>query len=275
MVQIHIKTWLILLLTAGTCIWPPCSQAASHQGKRYGYHVTIPADWTAIPSNVIEEMARAVRNPNSKNVVIMDAAFQPVSQERWFKYPYVIVQVIPYANYGVTRQVNEGEFEGLIKAMTGMNLDKAMDSALSSDARSIMSDPSIDRPQLDKKRRRFLVSTNMTVAGSGKVRGLIAGYFGRESLVQVCFYATEKDWNRHISTGRSIVDSFRFDPAKDYSVAVAAANPTKRSIWSGVGEKALTGALMAVVVGLISGIASINKKPKSTDANARPNDAVR
>jgi hypothetical protein len=237
--------------------------AAPYHGASHGYNVNLPDDWTQIPADVVDSMTKLAQNPNAKTALVTDAAFQPRVQKRWFSYPYMIVQVIPYSGLGLNRQINEDEFADLTKAMTGIDVNKTLDSNLSKEAKSIMSSASLGQPQLDRNKRRFLVPMNMTLAGIGKVKGTLAGYFGRRALVQVGVYATEADADRIAATSQQIIDSFHFDPADDYSVAAALANPTpNRTIWSGVLEKAMIGGVIGAIIGGIT--YAINRSKKSS-----------
>jgi hypothetical protein len=245
---------LLFITTAGA--------AAPYHGARYGYNVTIPDDWTQIPADVVDATTKMAQNPNAKSALVTDAGFQPKVQKRWFSYPYMIVQVIPYSALGLNRQLNEDEFGDVTKAMTGVDINKSMDSNLSKEAKSVMSSASIGQPQLDRGKRRFILPMNMTVAGIGKVKGTLGGYFGRSALVQVGVYANEADADRLAATSQQIIDSFHFDPGDDYSVAAALANPTpKRDFWSGVFQKAMIGGVIGAIVG---GIAyAMNRAKKS------------
>ena len=135
-----------------------------------------------------------------------------------------------------------------------------------------MSNVSLGRPQLDNDRRRYLVTLNMNVAGAGKVQGTLAGYFGRDSVVQVCFYAKAEDWPLMAPTGQQIIDSFHFDPAEAYVVETAAANTSssssisspKNSIWSGIGGQVLSSGGAAALLGVVGFF--ISRFVKSKDA---------
>src|SRR4051812_29651715 len=109
----------LVAVVALLCATPPVALAAPYHGETYGYHVVLPDDWVQIADADVKATADAARNPNAKNVVVFDTAFQPSSHVRPFQYPYVIVQVIPYADLGLRRQVNEDEFADVVKAMTG------------------------------------------------------------------------------------------------------------------------------------------------------------
>jgi hypothetical protein len=153
------------------------------------------------------------------------------------------------------RQINEDEFPQFTSRLTGLDIGKWVDNTLSSDAKSLLGKFEADfgQAQIDRKKRRFLLPINANVTGIS-VRGLMAGHFGRDSIVQVAFYCRAADWDHYAATNQGIIDSFRFDATRDYSVEAAIAHPSERSTWSGVGEKALGGLIVGAVAGAIAGI---------------------
>jgi hypothetical protein len=244
-------SWLapaLFLVAVAAVNWCP---AAPYHGA-HGYQLTLPDDWKPIPAEKVQAASAAMQKPGAEHPLVFDAGFQRADASRWFEYPYALVQVISYAAAGAPHQINEDEFPDAVKAITGTDLRKNMDSVLSQKAKSIMGDVSTGEAQLDTPHRRYLIPMNMTVGnGIGKVRGLIVGNFGHNALVQVCFYAKQDDWDQYSATCQSIVDSFKFDPAEAYSVEAAAANPTRRFDWSRVWTMTAAGAVIGAFIGLI------------------------
>ena len=73
---------------------------------------------------------------------------------------------------------------------------------------------------------------------------------------------------------RTIVESFRFEPDKAYSVEVAAANPTPSSIWQRVLEKGLVGGITGgIIAAIIAGIAAMKRKKPAPTQDALEEDA--
>jgi hypothetical protein len=237
--RLLIKYAMVLAAIGTYC---PSSDAKPFHSARYGYTLEIPADWTEIPGAEIQAMLKAMQNSNAKSTINYDSAFQPKSNERWFEYPYVVIQVISYKQFGSDRQINEDEFPQFVKSITGMDLGKAVDSTVSPNLRSVVSN----------------------------VQGLLIGYFGHESLVQINFCTKDSDSDRYDTLRQRILDSFRFDPEKDYSVAAATANPSGHSLWSGVGEKAIAGAIIGGLIGVASYLKSRFKKSSPTQGKDAP-----
>ena len=228
----------------------------------YGYYLDLPPGWVEIPKDVLQELVATVLKQNPKANIIYDACFQLDSSDQGLEYPYVLVQPVPYDAH---RQINEDEFPRFVQKMTGLDIGKLLDENVSSVGRQRVLNWDIERPQLDVAQRRYLQPINADVHAFGPIRGLIVGYFGRDSLVQVAFYSRRSDWDHYADVRRAILESFRFAPDKAYSVELAAANPSPPSIW-GVG---LTGGIVGVTIAGIAVIAAMKRKKPAPTQDAR------
>lgn len=209
----------------------PICNADQFHSDSHGYRIELPHDWVEIPQDVLQKALALLQKPNASVPILYDAGFQLDSTDRWFEYPYVLIQPIPYATFGLHRQLNEDEFPKFVRRMlTGTGPVKLVDGNLSSFGRQLLTDIDVGQPQLDVANRRYLWSMNENVQGIGPIRSLGVGYFGRDSIVQVMFYSGRADWDRYADVRATIIDSFRFDPDKAYSVQVAASNPSPPSI---------------------------------------------
>src|SRR5205807_2508865 len=130
---------------------------------------------------------------------------QPAAHSQWFQYPYVLVQVMPYARLGQHGQVNEDQFPQFIRQLTGQDPKKALDSALKPEARSLLGGMQLGQPQLDSANRRYVFPMDLQVNGIGPVQSLAEGYFGRETLVQVQFCSKKDEWDRYAAAGQAIL----------------------------------------------------------------------
>jgi hypothetical protein len=250
-----LKKWSIsgVVLFAGCfCGLANICNAASFHSTSFGYTVTVPDDWKQIPDDVMHKTMEAAMNPNAPRLVDFDAAFQLKSKVRWFTYPYVMMEVIPYANVGQGGQINEDQFPAVLKSITGADVKKAMDSTVSDKLRSSLGQASFGQANLDSANRRYSVPLTMTVAGIGQVRGQLTGFFGKECIVQVATYVKSSDWDQHPGEYSAIEDSFRFDPDKAYSVAEAVAHPSRQGFnWAQSGNSTLIGVVAGGIVALV------------------------
>jgi len=218
----HIQRLLFLsLVIASPC---PAAEPQAFTSEKNGYSIIFPAHWVRIPADVLEAVQKAIFKSGASPALSYEAAYQEGGSFGWMKYPYVLVQVIPYAKYGAPGEPPETEFPKLVEAIAGIKLDKVMNDAMSPQARGILKDTPSVTARLDAPNRRYFFSMSMNVAPVGTVRAEAVGYFGKEGVVQIMFYATPKDLSRTSNVRERIFNSFKFDPAHAYDPAVAVAS---------------------------------------------------
>jgi hypothetical protein len=266
MIAKHSRLLSSLAVVLYSLVHPSICAADHFHSASYGYHLDLPNGWVEIPRDAVQQMLAVVQKPDAATSIIYDAGFQLDSAEQWFEYPYVLVQPIPYASFGLHRQINEDEFPEMVRTVTGLDFDKIVDENISSDARQFLGEMDVGKPRLDAGNRRYLWTMNMDVQGIGPVRGLLAGNFGRDSIVQVAFYSRRADWDRYSDVRQAIVASFQFDPHKAYSAEVAAANPSPPSTWSSALRGGVFGGVTGGAVALVLGLIARAKRKKSATA---------
>lgn len=241
------------------------SSASEFHSSRHGYSIDLPDNWIQIPDDVIGGMIDRLQKSNSKTSIFYDSGFQRDDSSRWLTYPYVLVQIIPYADFGRDRQINEDEFPEVIKSITGRDLVKDIKENLSDEFQDIMSQLETSSPQLDQLNRKYSWTMTMDVKNIGLVRGILVGYFGKESIVQVCYYAKPRAWNDQSFVRKAIVNSLRFDPDTAYSEAFAEANST-RPLWLKILIGAMKGAAIGGALGWAAFLISKRRKKSKNDA---------
>ena len=262
-----------ILLGASLARAPICNADQFHSDS-YGYRIELPHDWVEIPQDVIQEALALIQKQNSTASIIYDAGFVLDSADEWFECPYVLISPTPYAELGLSRQLNEDEFPEFVRRLTGLDVGKLVDENVSPLGRQIITRVDAGQLQLDVANRRFLWILNSNVQGVGPIRLLSVGYFGRDSIVKVTFYSRLADWDRDADVRERIVDSFRFDPDKAYSVQVAALTPTPPSIWSRVLGRATTGVFAGVIIGfIVGGITWLRRKRPRVTQDAVDDDS--
>jgi uncharacterized membrane-anchored protein len=253
---------LVLWVVAPSPAWGAYHHAA------HGYSLVVPDDWIQVPPEVVEQVTSMLmtKDAQAAAIVAYDAVFQPRSNPNWLAYPYVMVQPLNYAKLGVGRQINEDEFAQVIRQMTGQGLEQGIEKNVNAEFRSLLSNPQVKPPQLDVASRRFTWEIAMDVVGVGPVRGRLMGYFGKEALIQVAFYAQADQWDRHAAAGDAILNSFAFDPDKAYSEDLAAQSP---SVWSNVVRNGLIGGVVGVV-GALWSVRQSRKRKATRERGASP-----
>ncbi len=255
-----------ILLGAPLARAPICNADEFHSDS-HGYRIELPYDWVEIPQDIIQEAAAPLLKQESAVSASYDAGFQLDSTDEWFEYPFVLVRTVPYAKFGLNRQLNEDQFSKFVRMLTnrdvGKVLGKVLDKNLSSLGRQIITNVGVGQPQIDVTNRRYLWTIDSEVPGDGPIRGLVVGYFGRDSLVHVMFYSRRADWDRHADLRATIIDSFRFDPDKSYSVEFAASNPSPPWIWTRWSQDIIAFCIVTGLLMLISVVVAVAKRNKT------------
>jgi hypothetical protein len=210
---------VLALLLPALLLAPAVASAATHESSRWLYQLDLPDDWKRIPDEQVQSMLAAARAADYRRPVVFDAGFQPASSKWTFNGPYVLVQVVRYSGLSIYHPVEQNDFDHVMRLMIG-----------STGMRGAAADPSqqngapaptarVGEPLLDKPSRRYTVETEVEVAGRGKFRGVLTGYFARDQLVQVGYYAPAAKMD--LAAAKRITESLRFVEPKPV-VAVAA-----------------------------------------------------
>ena len=119
------ETLFLLMLSIFNCALataygsePP--RAQTFHSDRHGYSLSIPPGWKEVPSKDYNDLISRLQGEKAATTVSYDAAFRfdKTETETPWNYPYVLIQVIRYAEMGLDRQPTEAE---LSKMMEGMN----------------------------------------------------------------------------------------------------------------------------------------------------------
>ncbi|MEI8195392.1 MAG: hypothetical protein WCI73_05735 [Phycisphaerae bacterium] len=238
--------------------WMSTGRAWAYDNAANGYHLEVPESWMQIPQSDVEAMLKVVAKPGS-HAITYDAVFQQEAGPPWFAYPYIMVQPLPYTSFGLSRQMRDDEFPGLMKAITGLDMSKVLDERLSKQATDLMDSPRFENPQLDTAARRARYTLHMNVKGVGEIRGQAMLYFGRDAAIQVVFYAPEKEWSKYAASADTAAGSLQFTPAKAYDPALNS-NPLLRA--------SITGAAVGLLVGGLIVVMKMRQKGKTSGAQS-------
>ena len=215
----------VVAVMLGLVLGLEAALAETYHSDTWGYSLELPPDWVQIPDSVLQLWTEMLLSDSAAGRIAYDVAFQPESARDWFAYPYVLVRVVTYASLGLADQLHEDDFPRCVRGITETDYAKAAEETLSEQTLSALRELAASEAHLDRERRRYWYSTFFTIEGVGEVKELCVGYFGREAIVQVAFYARRDEWERCAAHRLSILDSFRFDPDKACSEAYAAAHP--------------------------------------------------
>lgn len=216
------KYWLLILVVLFAIALSSDRCLARGQGRFHseanGYSIAVPTDWIQIPQHIILENFNQLLSPESNSKICYETAFQCDAAETWFQYPYVIIQVMTYSNWGLNRQIYASEFKGFVKRLSGLDTIDVIES-FSTEAQKTISDIAIGKAYLDSKNRLYLIGLEADVANTGKVKGIMVGHFGRRAIIQAMFYDLKPNWSQSKRERDLILGSFQFDPVSAYSEA--------------------------------------------------------
>jgi len=125
--------------------------ATPYTSKEYGYTIDIPDSWKVIPPHVLDEMLPNKTNGNYKS--IYDIGFQEKDSKAQFAFPRVVVAIIPYSSFGLSRQPTEKEIRLIAKSLSGASTSEYQDTidtlqpALKSDTSNRIVD--VEKPEID------------------------------------------------------------------------------------------------------------------------------
>lgn len=228
----------------------PIRGADNYHGRTYGYRVDLPEGWIQIPQNSVRKMRDSVLNERARSDIIYDAGFQIESAARWFEYPYVLIQPLPYAQFGLNRQPYEDELPGYVRQITGLDLEELADEHFSRDMRGSVHELHGANPWLETQKHRYLQTIDVDVQGVGPVRCLTVGHFGRHAIVLLHFYSRRSDWDRYSGVREAMLSSFGFDPEYAYSAQGSSAFSWTR-FFKSVAFGACAGGVLGFVLSLI------------------------
>src|SRR5262249_40882227 len=110
--------WAIgLAIVAWRC---PMAAGAEYRNEKHGYSLTFPKGWAQVPSSVIENLRKLILTQNARSDIIYDACYQKGSLPPWPSYPYVLLQYLPYSQYGGSGEPDESQFPKMVEAISGL-----------------------------------------------------------------------------------------------------------------------------------------------------------
>jgi hypothetical protein len=231
-----------------------CSVGFGLEGNSYhspasGYRMAIPQGWIQIPDSVVHEMTNRALSAQGKSRVSYETAFQRATAGRWFEYPYVLIQVLPYSSFGIDRQIPKSQFGNLARVISGLDACDLTEKTLSREAQRLTSESAFGKAYLEAENNRFRYDLTMHVANVGKIRGATTGYFGKYAIVQINYYDRESNWVPSEPERDLISGSLRFDVNRAYDETYAG----ERSLHSRLAQPVLKGIVVTAfftVVGL-------------------------
>jgi hypothetical protein len=203
--------------------------------------VTLPEGWVAMEQSSLNTISSAllVRGINANFKYVAGFTRDP---RGGIEYPYVLAQFTP-------APLADASLERIQRELNADALSKEITSELNSSLSDLASNLSIGKPVLDAARRRIIMNTTADVVGVGKIKGLSIGLLAKEGIIQLNFYAHQRDYENQLPDFEAMLETFSIFPGHEWSP------PTSRPMprWAG-------GALIGAVVGGLAGLMAAFRK---------------
>ena len=208
---LYLVCFLVLVVLAST----GRLEARTYHSFNHAYSLSLPEDWDRIPDEILTVKAPTLPLIRTGRGMF-EIAFQPLRNQKWMEYPYIVVEAVPYHNLGFEQQVDDRQIVQIVKANTGMDPAKLA----APDMQIMDGGAEYDVPErsitLSQQARRFTWSNATDVEGVGPVRTQQWGFFGRNCLIQVTLYERGKGSDRLRDMACAVADSFKFELGREY-----------------------------------------------------------
>lgn len=246
---------LCILLFYGTTV-----EGVFYSSSTYHYSFSVPNDWEEIPKSIIDEQVREIARLTQAQFIDYTTGFELKDTQYYFEYPYVLVGEHEFdtPSYSeIMKMFNDESMQGEVEKVA----DKYSE---------LIKNATINNPYIDKERNIIFFNIEMDAVDGSKIKGLIAMFLGKHSIIQLNFYSIKKDYLKNLSIFNQTIDSFKFEPAYAYSETEAKANDP-RGIFDGVSEAGISGfgagLLIVLAVLILSFFPRLKKKFKERTKN--------
>jgi hypothetical protein len=226
------------------------AESLDYTSQQYHYSFTIPSGWVEIPKSIIDEVMQQAADMTSGQFIDYATGFQLENTEA-FQYPYILVQ---------QHEVNTPSYSQITQTFESDKFSESVNEKID-EYSELMTNASLQDPFVDKERSIIFMNIEMDVANIGKVKGLVAIFLGKSGMTQLNFYSVKSKYSENLSTFNQIIDSFSYKPGYEYNEEEAKKNNSP-SIFEGVAEKGIIGAITGGLIVLIFGLFSRSKKKK-------------
>ena len=232
------------------------SAGPTYRSSANDYSVTFPDGWVQIPQDELNQMYSRLRS--SQGVAYQwETAYQSQAGPPWFNYPYVILQVVNYPGGG---QPSEQELAQVVKAQSGLDINKAIHDSGSDVARELVSGASQGISSWNEDTHTLRQTLQINVQGIGPIEAKTTGHFGRRALVSVMCYSSASSAQANQPAFAQINNSFQFDPGAGYDARLGNAARMGRKVGQLVVAVVGIGVVILAVI-LVVRLASGGKRP--------------
>lgn len=224
------------------------AESLNYSNQQYHYSFTIPSGWVEIPKSTIDEVMQQVAGMTGGQFIDYAVGFQLKDAES-FQYPYILVQ---------QHKVSTPSYSQITQTFESDKFSESINEKID-EYSELMTNASLQDPFIDKDRNIIFMNLEMDVANVGEVKGLMAMFLGKSGITQLNFYSVKPEYSENLSTFNQIIDSFKYEQGYEYNEEEAKKNDSP-SIFEGVVEKGIVGAITGGIIALIFGLFLKSKK---------------
>ena len=220
--------------------------------KKDVFSISLPDGWVEMPRHIIDAyekgMARLAPNAPRQHY---DYGFQLGNERKWFKYPYILVQI---QNTG---RIPKSQLEKL----EGYSVQKGLEKH-KNDSSPVMEDIQTGKMYYDKTKKIIWLRIESNVVGVGTISGLSGLIPTEKGIIQVSGYSTKSDNSTYepvfVASAMSITprSGLIYKPRRSDSLPPAVSG----NAWGAISEKNIvTAAIAGMLIALFAGF-RIKKK---------------
>ena len=216
--------------------------------QRFGFTLTVPAEWTIIPDSLIADIAERASAAGSRPIKYV-SGLQVGPSDYWLAYPYVLVQIQDAG------PITDAQ---LVSALTGENAADALESAKERIERAgTISGVDFNTPVWDDSNRIVWMRIGGSNASGERFEGLSGlRTYARGFIAVHYYYPAGGDVEQIRAQLLPVLANITFYPGFEYNEAKArAARPAP--VW----QQILIGAAIGALIG---GLTALMRRKRAT-----------
>jgi len=208
-----------------------------------GFTFSLIGNWIEIPRDILDAYAQAISEQTNMQKQHWNYAYQLASSEKWFQYPYILVQVIEKG------RIPESELKNYKKVESEMNrgIQETREKAT-----GLFTDFNIGETYFDSDSHILFTAMKMNVQGIGDVIGLTAVKLTEKGYIQISGYSLASAADHYLPIYKDMAKQVKLEAHLVYTPRLTDSIPIISGInWGRVGEKALIGTIIGGILGAI------------------------
>ena len=203
----------ILSLLTGTAFGTELTQRFN---AKEGFLIKLPYNWVEIPSKVLDERSKMLRNAAlDAERPVYDYGFQLSGAEQWLTYPYILI----YVN-------DSGRIpEGKMKKYNKIESRAGQETSPVKERISGIPDTQVGEISYDSNDHILWMTFTASVKDAGIIKGLIATRLTRKGCIQIICYAEDKAFSDYRKLFEDIVMSIHIDKKLEYKSRITDSIP--------------------------------------------------